>query len=95
MSMAAGGLAVALLMQSKVVEKPVLQPPIFSIQQMGHLVSLKVNYSDLIEFNEPKSIDLLLNREIPLGSTSVLLVAKGDCTLATDLRTASYEKVDQ
>jgi hypothetical protein len=94
MSVAAGGMAVALFMAPRNLDKPVSQPAILSIQQMGHLVSLKVNYSDVIEFDEPHAIALPLNREIPLGGTTVLLVAKGDCTLATDLKAAAYDQVD-
>lgn len=94
MSVAAGGMAVALFMAHRNVDKPVSQPAILAIQQMGHLVSLKINYSDVIEFDEPHAIALPLNREIPLGGTTVLLVAKGDCTLATDLKAAAYDQVD-
>jgi hypothetical protein len=95
MSIAIGGMAVALFMAPQAKDKAVLQPSILSILQMGHLVSLKVNYSDIIEFDEPHTIDLPLNREISLGGTRVLLLAKGDCTLATDLKAAAYDKVDQ
>ena len=94
MSVAAGGMAVALFMAPRNVDKPVSQPAILAIQQMGHLVSLKINYSDVIEFDEHYAIALPLNREIPLGGTTVLLVAKGDCTLATDLKAAAYDQVD-
>lgn len=95
MSVATGGMAVALFMAPSVVDKTGREPPMLSIQQMGHLVSLKVSYSDVIEFDEPHTIDLPLNREISLGGTRVLLVAKGDCTLATDLKAAAYDKVNQ
>ena len=94
MSVAVGGMAVALFMAHRNVDKPVSQPAILAIQQMGHLVSLKINYSDVIEFDEPHAIALPMNREIPLGGTTVLLVAKGDCTLATDLKAAAYDQVD-
>lgn len=95
MSMGAGGLAVALFMQLRAVDKKVLLPPIVSLKDMGHLVSLKVNYLDVIEFDDPTSINLPFDREIPLGTTLILLVAKGDYTLATDLRNSSYKNVDQ
>jgi hypothetical protein len=95
MSIATGGMAAALFMSPNAADKAILQAPILSIQQMGHLVSLKVNYSDVIEFEEQHKIDLPLNQEVSLGATKVLLVAKGDCTLATDLKAAAYDKVDQ
>jgi Protein of unknown function (DUF4230) len=95
MSVAVGGIAVALFMSPRAIDMAVLQPPMLSIQQMGQLVSLKVSYSDVIEFDEPLTIDLPMNREISLGGTRVLLVAKGDCSLATDLKTAAYDKVNQ
>jgi hypothetical protein len=66
-----------------------------SLEKMGHLVSVKVNYSDVIEFTEKSAIDMPFNREIRLGSTRALLVAKGDCTIATDLARAAYENVDR
>ena len=65
-----------------------------SLEKMGHLVSVKVNYADVIDFAEKSAIDVPFNREIRLGSTRALLVAKGDCTIATDLARASYEHVD-
>lgn len=76
-----------------VTSMPVMAPMI-SLEKMGHLVSVKVNYSDVIEFTEKSAIDVPFNREIRLGSTRALLVAKGDCTIATDLARARYENVD-
>lgn len=70
-------------------------PPLVSLEKMGHLVSLKMNYSDVIEFTQPNAVDIPYSQwEVRLGSTRVLLVARGDCTVATDLRQARYEDVD-
>lgn len=68
--------------------------PVISLEKMAHLVSLKVNYSDVVEFSEKRAIDLPMNREIPLGSVKVLLVARGDCTIATNLAAAKYQNVE-
>jgi len=69
--------------------------PMISLEKMGHLVSVKINYSDVVEFSEKRVIDLPMNREIPLGSAKVLLVARGDCTIATNLAAAQYQDVDR
>jgi hypothetical protein len=68
--------------------------PMISLEKMGQMVSLRVNYSDVIEFSEKSAIDMPFNREIRLGSTRALLVAKGDCTIGTDLTHAKYENID-
>jgi len=73
------------------VPPPPAPPPLVSLEKMGHLVSLKMNYSDVIEFTQPNAVDIpWTNREVPLGSTRVLLIARGDCSIATDLRQARY-----
>lgn len=75
--------------------QPAAAPPLVSLEKMGHLVSLKMHYADVIEFTQPNAVDIpWTNREVPLGSTRVLLVARGDCSIATDLRQARYENVD-
>jgi len=75
--------------------QPEAAPPLVSLEKMGHLVSLKMNYADVIEFTQPNAVDIpWTRREVPLGSTRVLLIARGDCTIATDLRQARYENVD-
>lgn len=75
---------------------PPAAPPLVSLEKMGHLVSLKMNYSDVIEFTQPNAVDIpWTKREVPLGSTRVLLIARGDCSIATDLRQARYENVDE
>ena len=73
---------------------PPILAPIISLEKMGQMVSLRVNYSDVIEFSEKNVINMPFNREIPLGSTKALLIAKGDCTIGTDLTRARYENID-
>ena len=75
--------------------QPAAAPPLVSLEKMGHLVSLRMHYADVIEFNQPKAVDIPWSQwEVRLGSTRVLLVARGDCTIATDLRQARYENID-
>jgi hypothetical protein len=77
--------------------KPILptQAPMIALEKMGHLVSVKLNYADIIELTEKRAQDIPWTQwELRLGGTKVLLVARGDCTVATDLRAATYEKVD-
>jgi len=75
---------------------PVAPPPLVALEKMGHLVSLKMHYSDVIEFTQPNAVDIPWSQwEVRLGSTRVLLVARGDCTVATDLRQARYEDIDE
>lgn len=72
------------------------QAPVLALEKMGHLVSLRVNYADVIEFTEKRTLDIPWSQwEVPLGGTRVLLIARGDCTVATDLRSATYEAVDE
>ena len=60
---------------------------------MGTLVSLKVNYANVIEFNERVTQDIPWTQwELRFGGTSVLLVAKGECLMGTDLKLAKYEQ---
>lgn len=78
------------------VDPPTPAPPLVSLEKMGHLVSLKMHYSDVIEFTQPNAVDIPWSQwEVRLGSTRVLLVARGDCTVATDLRQARYEDIDE
>jgi len=77
-------------------EPPPPAPPLVSLEKMGHLVSLRMHYSDVIEFTQPNAVDIPYSQwEVRLGSTRVLLVARGDCTVATDLRQARYEDIDE
>lgn len=76
-------------------DAPAQAPPLVSLEEMGHLVSLRMHYSDVIEFTQPNAVDIPWSQwQVRLGATRVLLVARGDCTLATDLRQARYEDVD-
>lgn len=68
--------------------------PMVAIEKMGDLVSLRVNYADVIDVADRNSIDMPFNREIRLGKTTVLMVAKGDCTLATNLSLAKFGGID-
>lgn len=80
----------------KPAEQQAAPPPLVSLEKMGHLVSLKMNYADVIEFTQPNAVDIPWSQwEVRLGSTRVLLVARGDCTVATDLRQARYEDIDE
>jgi hypothetical protein len=73
-------------------EPPPPSAPLISVQEMGHLASLKVNYSDVIEFTQRLTQGIPWTQwELRLGGTRVLLVARGDCLVGTDLRMARYE----
>lgn len=75
--------------------QPTSGPALISLEKMGQLVSVKLNYSNVIEFQQPRTLDLKGTPwEIRLGGTNVLLVAKGDCTVAADLRSARYENIN-
>lgn len=69
--------------------------PLLAIEKMGQLVSLKLNYAEVVEFNEKRALGIPWSQwEFRMAGTRVLLVAKGDCSVATDLKAAKYEKVD-
>jgi hypothetical protein len=93
---AVGGLAIgAFLVWHFQPKRELLPPPLFSLEKMGHLVSVKVNYADVIEFTENRALGIPWSQwEVRYGGTRVLLVAKGDCSVATDLRLAKYEEMD-
>lgn len=70
-------------------------PPIISLQEMGHLTSVNVSYANVIEFSRQKTLDIPWTQwKIPTGDTKVILVARGDCLVGTDLRLAKYENLD-
>lgn len=72
------------------------QPPLMSLEQMGHLVTVKVNYANVIEFTENFTQDIPWTQwELRLGSSRVLLVARGDCLVGTDFRLAKYQEVNE
>ncbi len=71
------------------------QAPLISLEKMGHLVSVKVNYSDIIEFDNDRTLGIPWSQwQVKLGGTKVLLVARGDCMVATNLGGARYKSVD-
>src|SRR5512144_2193085 len=75
---------------------PPPQPPLMSLQEMGHLTSVKVNYANVIEFTERMTQDIPWTQwELRLGGTTVLLVARGDCLVGTDFRLAKYESANE
>ncbi|MEF8760843.1 MAG: DUF4230 domain-containing protein [Candidatus Accumulibacter sp. UW25] len=68
-------------------------PPLVSVQEMGTLVSLKVNYANVLEFNNRITQEIPWTQwEIRFGGTRVLLIARGECLIGTDLRLAKYEQ---
>jgi hypothetical protein len=68
--------------------------PVLSLEKLGHLVSLRVNYTDVIEFDAKRTQDIPFTQfELRFGGTKVLLVARGDCTVGTDLSKAKFENV--
>lgn len=70
-------------------------PALVSVQGMGHLATLRMNYSNVIEFNQRSTQDIpWTDWELRFGGTKVLLIARGDCVVGTDLRGARYEKED-
>lgn len=99
MSLIATGLA-ALLVGAGVAwwlkpNPPIEPPPLSIIEDMGHLVSVRVNVADVVDFTLPRAVDVpMSNYEIRYGGTTVLLIARGDCLVASDLRLAKYESVD-
>lgn len=63
--------------------------PLLALEKVGQLVALKVHFADVIEFNESKALGIpWSNWQVKYGGTRVLLVARGDCSIATDLASA-------
>ena len=75
------------------LQKPSL-PPITSYEKMGHLVALKVNVADVVQYNNPNVVQLPWGIKINVGKTRVLLVVKGDCLVATDLKAVTYKDIN-
>ena len=74
---------------------PVPAPALIALESMGHLVSVKVRYANVITFNQKITQDIPWTQwELRLGGTEVLLVARGDCLVGTDMRLARYDQVD-
>ena len=78
------------------MSKPeVVQRPVVTFENMGHLVSLKMNYSDVLEYTKKRTQDIPITPyDLVLGSTRVLLIARGDCSIATDLREVKYAQIN-
>jgi hypothetical protein len=69
-------------------------PPVVSVQEMGTLATLKVNYANVIEFNDRITQDIPWTQwELRLGGTRVLLIARGECLIGPDLQAAKYEQL--
>lgn len=74
---------------------PVPPPALLALEDMGHLVSVKVRYANVIEFTQQITQGIPWTQwELKLGGTQVLLVARGDCLVGADMRQARYESVD-
>lgn len=67
-------------------------PPLVAVEKLADLVSLRIHQSNVFDFSAPLRANLL-GMEIFVGATNVLLVARGDCTVAVDLGLAAYENV--
>ncbi|MDD2720546.1 MAG: DUF4230 domain-containing protein [Gallionella sp.] len=71
------------------------QPPLMSLENMGHLVTVKVNYVDVLPYAELITKDIPGTKwELRFGGTKVLLVVRGDCLVGTDVRLAKYLEVN-
>ena len=71
-------------------------PPLIKLEDMGHLVSVRIRSADVIEFSESRLFNIPWAMwEFRYGGTKVLLIAKGDCLVGTDLRAAKYESIDE
>mgnify|MGYP001024826167 FL=1 len=70
--------------------------PLINVQEIGELASLRINYSDVIEFNERLTQDIPWTQwELRFGGTKVLLVAKGECLIGTNLQLAKYHTTSE
>jgi hypothetical protein len=75
-------------------EQPPAAPPVVSVQQMGTLATLKVNYANVIEFDQRVTQNIPWTQwEFRFGGTRVLLIARGECLIGTDLQSAKYEEL--
>lgn len=58
------------------------------------LTVLRVSYANVIEFSERMTKDIPWTQwELRFGGTHVLLVARGECFLGTDLQSARYDQI--
>ncbi|MDO5654143.1 MAG: DUF4230 domain-containing protein [Brachymonas sp.] len=82
--------------RAKFASPPPQQPALVTLEDMGHLVTVKVNYADVVEFTESITQNIPWTQwELNLGGTKVLLVARGDCMVGTDLREAKYQEINR
>jgi len=78
--------------KSKVGPPP---PPLIAIEKMGQLVSLMVKVSDIVELTENRALDIPWSTwEFRYAGTKVLMIVKGDCSIATDVGAAKFESID-
>lgn len=69
-------------------------PPQLSTENLGELVTLRLQYANVLEFFQKRAQDIPLTPyELRLGGTRVLMVVRGDCEVSTDLQAARYEQV--
>jgi hypothetical protein len=62
---------------------------------MSRLVSVKVRYTDVVTFTQERTLDIpWTDWKVKYAGTRVVLFARGDCLVATDLAQAKYELVD-
>ncbi|HSK11288.1 MAG TPA: DUF4230 domain-containing protein, partial [Vicinamibacterales bacterium] len=88
-------LALGVVATSLLRPKEELPPPLLSLEEMGHLASVKVNVADIVEFTENRTFDIPWSSwEVRYAGTRVLLIVKGDCLVGTDLRAGRYESID-
>ncbi|MFI8617087.1 DUF4230 domain-containing protein [Acidovorax sp. NPDC077693] len=93
LGMALGGLGLWALLHRPATPPP--PPALLALEDMGHLVSVKVRYANVIEFTQQITQGIPWTQwELKLGGTQVLLVARGDCLVGADMRQARYEAVD-
>lgn len=89
-------LAAAVAWKLKPEKEPLpAAPPVVSIEEMGTLTTLRVNYANVTEFNQRLTQDIPWTQwELRFGGTRVLLIARGECLLGTDLKMAKYESLN-
>jgi hypothetical protein len=73
---------------------PELPPSLATIESMGHLVSVRVRVADIVDFTLPRSISVPGFGNFDYAGTSLILIAKGDCSIASDLRLAKQRQVN-
>ena len=70
-------------------------PPLIALEKMGQLVSVRVQFADVVEFTRTRSLEIPWSLwKIEYAGTRVLLIVKGDCLVGTDVRRGKYEAAD-